>query len=64
MASKHDPYITKRINARTGKRRIERLIRKGWEQLPADVSGGHRVSRQVILRYPNPKYVGKDTHRG
>lgn len=58
MASKRDQYITKRINARTGRRKIERLIRQGWEQLPADVGGGLRSRREVILRTPNPKYRG------
>lgn len=58
MASKREPYLTKRINARTGKRKIERLISQGWEMLPADVGGGLRSLREVILRKPNPKYRG------
>ena len=57
MASKRTPYLTKRVNARTGKRRIARLVAQGWEVTAQHT--GWRYDPKVVLRKPNPRYVGE-----
>lgn len=56
MASKKEPYLTKQVNVRTGKRKIQKLIAQGWELTSQHVGGVY--ARQAILRKPNPKYRG------